>query len=1162
MHVQVDGTVINISRMKLSDRTLVTVESTGNISRKFELPIIEYPLMVSRNTVEFAPIHMDPSELIVINNHITVDKNGIIRLNDGSFESASIKNDEKAKRLLKRTLIDHPIWVDQFRALTGKATDKHILSLAAVRQIFRKRSRIPRIQNVFQGELRVWRIVDREELIYQTIVKKVYQMVFENLTESRAKYAIRKLNISKQEAIFNLIQAKTASQKVEIPWSSQMIPLLEEASGLVPNDTLQSEKAGLVVAKGTVEKNGRRYSYAQSVNPWFEHCSTNRQVVAKYVTQICMLTNHKWKEMPKLLAARMAYMGFTPEDGCVISASAAEKFRCMQVDIDHIIVKNPKLEVSSCGNFDPYDYSGIMRTNAPFINRGVLGTYNDRKKELRSKYHGIITKLEVVPTEVDDEFMVAVETTSVMKLEKGDKLADLHGNKVTIAEIMEPGEMPRTIDGWPVDIIIPPYLGKRASASRLKEEEDSLPGRNILTLVDPVNDTCYPNINVGKVAYIRISQHARKKLNYSNKTKTNYIGITPRGYGLYTYADAMYHMEAVGAEGLIREILNQTFSTNSPELLNEHLKCMGFELVKGRITGTTKTPFFEAPDNDIVINKVVDPRKLPEDLTGTVVDPRLLHNHSWLRIPQGIELTFHALTSALRARSYDHEYVEHVLTEDYSWMSKYGIGFKHLMSDGKKQMFLRIPPGLRTWRTPTDLTTLSDIQQQLNQILVQFRGYESHAGSPAVFGFMRRINQMMNKLIDSVCSRIFTKSGLLRNTIHPRVKYAMNAVLGSNPRLELDMCEIPYEAVYSYLEDEDWKRAYNLQDIEDPSIGEINLAFEKMDARCLVKRNPVHQIRNILGLRVRVHNGQTININPAIVKMLDGDFDGDTGIALMPVTKEAQEDIKRFGIEKHLSHLITNKDLEGFTVKDTIRENDLSIQRWYFHNSGISEDKKDIRKRYGEKKATMFLKLYNADLTQKELFEMQVDSAVEFSYMKSATANAGNIGNLLRNLMFRPYGRLGIKIASHVYHVLAQAGLDCKNSMTDRKDLEKAFRAFRDFKMDHTTFASSLSGFFKPSIIEAVWKTLTKNGRWVGNITRVIAERMPVAHIVNSGKIQDLYLAALNTERNVSEGSFVEKLLTYIEPRQDFIIKKGVEEEEDTIVLSSEIEVTEEDLEE
>jgi len=290
---------------------------------------------------------------------------------------------------------------------------------------------------------------------------------------------------------------------------------------------------------------------------------------------------------------------------------------------------------------------------------------------------------------------------------------------------------------------------------------------------------------------------------------------------------------------------------------------------------------------------------------------------------------------------------------------------------------------------------------------------------------------------------------------------------------------------------------------------------------------------------------------PLVIVGNMGDFDGDTAIGYFPISKEAMEDLKKFTLEDHIRHFITEKDLKGFRILPTLRQNDMSIRRWYKHNTGISETKKDLVARYGEAKAANFNKLYNAEYSPEELFDMQKDAAGEFSYMKSGTANAGNIGNLLRNLMYKEHGKTGIKVANHVYHVLAQAALDCKNSLTDRAKLDTAFMAFRSYKMDKPTFVEALSPYFKDIIIDTLWKVLTKNGRWQGNITSVIARNMPIAHIVNAGKVSDLYLAALNTKLGKKEGSFVEYLTEFIHPRNDLMIKKTLTKEEDIVILST-----------
>lgn len=69
--------------------------------------------------------------------------------------------------------------------------------------------------------------------------------------------------------------------------------------------------------------------------------------------------------------------------------------------------------------------------------------------------------------------------------------------------------------------------------------------------------------------------------------------------------------------------------------------------------------------------------------------------------------------------------------------------------------------------------------------------------------------------------------------------------------------------------------------------------IEKKDKMVLIKRDPNIERNRIQSTRVKIIDGETIELHPAIVKGFGADFDGDQMAVFAPISKEAQEESKK-----------------------------------------------------------------------------------------------------------------------------------------------------------------------------------------------------------------------------------------------------------------------------
>ena len=70
-------------------------------------------------------------------------------------------------------------------------------------------------------------------------------------------------------------------------------------------------------------------------------------------------------------------------------------------------------------------------------------------------------------------------------------------------------------------------------------------------------------------------------------------------------------------------------------------------------------------------------------------------------------------------------------------------------------------------------------------------------------------------------------------------------------------------------------------------------------------------------------------------------------------------------------------------------------------------------------------------LSNEEIMRLSNKSAIDFWEVKTSTANAGDIGNIVRVLSSSMVKKNRWKVANHLYHTLAQSSLDSKHGTTN-----------------------------------------------------------------------------------------------------------------------------------
>lgn len=194
---------------------------------------------------------------------------------------------------------------------------------------------------------------------------------------------------------------------------------------------------------------------------------------------------------------------------------------------------------------------------------------------------------------------------------------------------------------------------------------------------------------------------------------------------------------------------------------------------------------------------------------------------------------------------------------------------KFLKDDAKYNLYKTIS-GLQGVTEPT--INSQNTQRQLRSALTEIAG----SGSPKG-GFIH--SKLLSKTQD----------------------YIGSSVAAVDPHLGIDEVGIPYEmaaVMYEpFLLKELKNQGYKITDLAN--IKKTNPLLIKGILEKITKERPVILNRNpslhkgsTVGLNPRLINGKSIKVNPLILSPLNLDFDGDTLITHVPISKEAVEEVK------------------------------------------------------------------------------------------------------------------------------------------------------------------------------------------------------------------------------------------------------------------------------
>lgn len=171
----------------------------------------------------------------------------------------------------------------------------------------------------------------------------------------------------------------------------------------------------------------------------------------------------------------------------------------------------------------------------------------------------------------------------------------------------------------------------------------------------------------------------------------------------------------------------------------------------------------------------------------------------------------------------------------------------------------------------------------------------------------RHIQTSVLQIYDYVLGKMSKKKGLIRsNILGKRVDFSGRAVISPDPTLKLDECRIPYLMILeilkpqlsAYLVNRKIYKRYN------QSTKEIDMCIQSHDYKlykiveefckdkyCVLNRQPTLHRLGVLGFKITIHRGNTVQIHPLVCAPYNADFDGDSIAVYIPITERSKHDV-------------------------------------------------------------------------------------------------------------------------------------------------------------------------------------------------------------------------------------------------------------------------------
>jgi hypothetical protein len=591
---------------------------------------------------------------------------------------------------------------------------------------------------------------------------------------------------------------------------------------------------------------------------------------------------------------------------------------------------------------------------------GTSVTLSGREIKHRSNVrvrHGVaIESIESYDDEIKGIQIHNIHWIAMYDLKKGDKLMNQTGHKFTIGKIIPDSEMPLLPDGSRADILIPFEVGKRCTPGTYLEEVLS---RLHEKGIDP-SQFMNPEMTAAEVYSNAISA-----LGEEHCIETVWNGKPIKvPYGIIRF----FRVDNIPSESFKWTVHKPTESKFNPAFGVKVNWTMMLSLLARGADDLVKYISSQSSNNPFIVRRIEHIRRVINgDLRGISETVRLYKFLNKTSINN--QLSLHSMYSALTEREAANTVLDMRLTN--SNKDTFGV-IETFDSDGVDIAILVPPIPNSLYVSPGDSIIVSPVLVEANQVIAMTELYRREA-TPERLAMLTAARERYSNEIVQLLSETIAR---LNN---PIVGNSVYGVFSGNNDLEPDQIGIPVK-VYKAL------------------LRKNKCFANSHDKRVLVWRQPVHTHCELVSMKAVPVSSETLEINPHIISLFEGDLDGDCGFIMVPDEEKAYADLYKVTIDQALEHNdgeyydepgLYKKIKEHYDIEHNSSSKWRQVYEVMQHPDliGISSYPGDVR----FERTDTLSQLWNTKPTREYIERDSIRAGWEMSRIKSGTSQAGGI---------------------------------------------------------------------------------------------------------------------------------------------------------------------------
>lgn len=695
----------------------------------------------------------------------------------------------------------------------------------------------------------------------------------------------------------------------------------------------------------------------------------------------------------------------THNDGIIVSRTFADKCGAFKMYIDKFIVSDSSevmIKVKPVDTPDVKEYARevarVSASGTPFQSRSVIrrgetiadimyvdenSTQVIEQYKSKAKVDSVVIKMDKFVPETDmpeKGMMYRVVSLAYLPLTVGDKLADAHGNKGTVSAILEDEDMPIIrFDDSGLDrhahYVAYPFVSKRLPVGAEIEDKLALANKMAMFAADKAGEAEAEVIVIDSSENITLDE-ADEILAESGGTYLHNVEFEGKTYSNVPLCYRMiFRLDNNAVETLSTKA---THSVSDNRRMTNNV-IMGIDLVTMLTRGAKA-----------LVDWLITGSKSGELTSGNVLPILYAISGTY---PYGaptyeIEKTIDRgmLGKVFRTEKIAEEDFEGTVC-DYRAENHYGI-----IRMGKR--FIVVPPHKPIYQVNYGHSMIDSISKLANRVFAEYKS------SRTEFREYTDVESQIKRYNDTLCNYILGKDSIMRSSLLPVFPTSVRAVaspyIGSDP-LEV---AIPRKSFnYLFAVNEKFRNIYK----------------HKENHYCIIKRDPVHRENNVIALRFKLWDNDTIGLFPSLMEGLDGDFDGDSVFALFPTDWDAHYDMQKLipSIDSSVKSSKHLTDVDPRDIYDVLHE-----------KVGESSSFTVMHPLDQPKNPDLMSKLITG-ISREDILAETMKAARDFFTIKDGTARTGALG--LTFIFTRsPEKSHILRDAMELYHMMAQNTLDAK----------------------------------------------------------------------------------------------------------------------------------------